>query len=91
MAVGFTVPGKGPRTYAVLAGDFGTDSGYEYTDTPKLGDGGVIISLSDGTVSSSAWKGLTVRYGPTEASESAGCSGASLEACEVEEAVIPAD
>lgn len=93
VAVAFPVPADGPRTYAFLASDFATDSGYEYIDTdhPKLGDGGIIISLSDGTVSSGAWKCMTVRYGPTEASDATGCGPSNLEACEVEETAIPTD
>ena len=91
--VSFDVPEATTPVYAILASDFATDSGYEYTSTnsPQLGDGGLIAVFSDGQVTGANWKCYTVLYGPTEASESAGCSATNLDACEVVESEIPAD
>lgn len=89
--VTFDVPEGTTPVYAIVASDFATDSGYEYTSTnsPQLGDGGLIAVFSDGQVTGADWKCYTVLYGPTEASEAAGCSGTNLDACEVTDAGVP--
>ena len=89
--VSFNVPEGTIPVYAILASDFATESGYEYTSTnsPQLGDGGLIAVFSDGQTTGSDWKCYTVLYGPTEASEAAGGSAANLGACEVTDAGIP--
>ena len=73
--------------YAIKANDFATSSGYEYTNSTTrqagIGDGGLKMLFSDGTVSGAAWKCMTTSYGPTEASIKAGCSSKNLDACVV--------
>ena len=89
--VSFNIPSDTTPVYAIIASDFATDSGYEYTssDRPQLGDGGLIAVFSDGRATDESWKCHTVSYGPTEASEGAGCSADNLDACEVVESAIP--
>jgi hypothetical protein len=89
----FTSNAGYPNTYAVKAKDFATSSGYEYTSTttPKLGDGGVRIYLSDGTVSSASWKCFTTSYGPTAASVNAGCSASNLTPCAIQNTTVASD
>jgi hypothetical protein len=71
-----------PRTYAILAKDFSTASGFEYTsNNPQLGDGALRIIFSDGTVSSSKWKCFTTYFGPTDDSYAAGCNATNLDKC----------
>eukprot|EP00595_Chromulina_sp_UTEXLB2642_P003136 CAMPEP_0196765042 /NCGR_PEP_ID=MMETSP1095-20130614/7443_1 /TAXON_ID=96789 ORGANISM="Chromulina nebulosa, Strain UTEXLB2642" /NCGR_SAMPLE_ID=MMETSP1095 /ASSEMBLY_ACC=CAM_ASM_000446 /LENGTH=218 /DNA_ID=CAMNT_0042122259 /DNA_START=32 /DNA_END=685 /DNA_ORIENTATION=+ len=81
----FTATIGEPRTYAVKANDYATSSGYEYVNTTHagLGDGALRIKLSDGTVSSTAWKCTTISYGPTAASIAAGCSANNLTPCQL--------
>ena len=81
----FDVTSGVSRQYAIKANDFSTESGFEYTNTtsPQLGDGSLLISLSDGTVSSAAWKCMTTSYGPTDESIAAGCSAKNLDPCEL--------
>ena len=89
--VSFDVPEGTTPVYAIVASDFATGSGYEYTSTssPQLGDGGLIAVFSDGQATGSDWKCYTVLYGPTEASEAAGCSADNLDACEVTDSGVP--
>merc|ERR1711971_868657 len=52
------------RTFAVLAKDFADETtGLEYNNT-CVGDGGLRLVLSDGTVSGGEWKRFTFFYGP---------------------------
>jgi hypothetical protein len=89
----FTVPKTGKRVYAVKASDFATQSGYEYTSTsqPQLGDGALRINFSDGTISNTNWKCMTTSFGPTDASNSAGCSSTNLSACKIQLTDEPAN
>jgi hypothetical protein len=93
VGVSFQVPLGTTPTYAILASDFATNSGYEYTMTnnPQLGDGGLIASFSDGTVTGDSWKCFTVLYGPTEASEQAGCDKNNLDLCLITDSGMPAN
>lgn len=79
--------------YAVKANDFATSSGYEYTNSttrqPGIGDGGLKMLFSDGTVSSTSWKCMTTSYGPTDASIKAGCSAQNLTPCQVSTTAEP--
>lgn len=79
------------RVYAIKASDFATESGYEYTQTsqPQLGDGALRILMSDGTVTSSAWKCFTTNFGPTDESNAAGCSATNLAACKLKSTPEP--
>jgi len=53
------------RTFAVLAKDFADETtGLEYNNT-CVGDGGLRLVLSDGTVSGKGWKKFTFFFGPT--------------------------
>jgi hypothetical protein len=81
----FNVTKGESRIYAIKASDFATPSGYEYTNTdrPQLGDGALIISLNDGTVSNSTWKCFTTSFGPTDESISAGCNEKNLNLCKI--------
>ena len=87
----FEIPKDTQPVYGILASDFATDSGYEYTQTssPQLGDGGLIATFSDGTITQKNWKCHTVLYGPTTDSEAAGCSANNLTACKVTDFGIP--
>lgn len=52
-----------PMTIAVLAKDNGDPkTGLEYTN--QIGDGGFILKLGDGTITSAAWKVKTIFKGP---------------------------
>jgi hypothetical protein len=89
--VSFDVPQGTLAVYAIVASDFATESGYEYTESssPQLGDGGLIAVFSDGQSTGADWKCYTALYGPTEASEAAGCNANNLDACAVSESAIP--
>mmetsp|Transcript_34054 Transcript_34054/g.47195 ORF Transcript_34054/g.47195 Transcript_34054/m.47195 type:complete len:355 (-) Transcript_34054:194-1258(-) len=91
VAVSFEYDGVSSKTYAILCQDWASDSGYEYTNTesPQLGDGALIAKFSDGTVTSSTWKSYTVTFGPTDASNLAGCSKTSLDTCVVQDNGTP--
>lgn len=80
------------RIYAIVAKDFSTNSGYEYTSTatPQLGDGALRMIFSDGTVSSPDWKCFTTSFGPTAASVAAGCSATNLAPCQLTTTAEPA-
>lgn len=81
------------RTYAIKATDWVSsgNNGYEYSSTtaPQLGDGGLRVLLSDGTVSNSSWKCFTTNYGPTSASIAAGCSSTNLTPCALKLTAAP--
>jgi hypothetical protein len=47
--------------------------------------------MSDGTVSSKAWKCFTTSFGPTDASITAGCSSKNLDICEISFTTEPTD
>ena len=67
--INFEAPGNGVYNYAFWAQDYADDiTGLEYDDT-CLGDGGIRISLSDGTVSNSSWKCYIYMEGPTNPNE----------------------
>jgi len=91
--VSFDYDGTSAKTYAILCQDYASSSGYEYTSTssPKLGDGNLLAEFSDGVKTSNVWKTWTVTYGPTEASETAGCSASDLSKCVVQDNGTPAD
>lgn len=53
-----------PMTIAIIAKDYADPvTGLEYDNT-KVGDGGLIVHLSNGTVSSTAWKAKVIERGP---------------------------
>jgi hypothetical protein len=81
----FNVTKGESRLYAIKASDFTTISGYEYINTnkPQLGDGALIVSLNDGTVSNSTWKCFTTSFGPTDESIAAGCSEKNINPCQL--------
>jgi len=57
------------RTFAILAKDYADEqTGLEYNNT-CVGDGGLRLVLSDGTVSGSFWKRFTFFYGPINLEE----------------------
>ncbi|KAJ1477304.1 hypothetical protein T484DRAFT_3034837, partial [Baffinella frigidus] len=89
--VSFTWDGTSDKHFAIMCQDFATASGYEYTETssPQLGDGALLASFDDGTVTSKDWKAFVLSAGPTEASITAGCSGTNLAACALETAAEP--
>ncbi len=91
--VEFHWDGTSNITYAIQCEDYASPSGFEYTETkrPQLGDGALIAKFKDGlgTTSSKEWKVFTSTYGPTEASEAAGCSAKNLDKCVVEDRGIP--
>lgn len=89
----FKVQKGQPRTYAIKASDFATESGYEYTSTtnPQLGDGALRMVFSDGTISSSDWKCFTTSFGPTEDSIKAGCTEKNIQVCKVQITPEPAN
>ena len=67
--ISFKAPSNGVYNYAFWAQDYADDiTGLEYDDT-CLGDGGIRISLSDGTVSNSDWKCYIYMEGPTNPNE----------------------
>lgn len=70
---------------------FATESGYEYTESTRtgLGDGALVAAFSDGTRTSTEWKSYVVTYGPTEESETNGCSANNLDVCVVENYGMP--
>jgi len=82
----FKVTKGASRTYAIKASDYATTSGYEYINTsaPQLGDGALRVYMSDGTVSNANWKCFTTSFGPTDASNTAGCSATNLSACQIQ-------
>lgn len=55
-----------------------------------MGDGAFIAWFDDGTVTSSDWKVFTTSFGPTAASETAGCSANNLGPCAIETTAEPA-
>eukprot|EP01083_Nonionella_stella_P089189 248822_1 len=62
--VKFDAPSSGLYSFAFYAKDYADDvTGLEYEDT-CLGDGGIRISLSDGTVSNANWKCFVEMEGP---------------------------
>jgi hypothetical protein len=73
------------RTYAVMARDFATASGYEFTSSnnPRLGDGCLRMTFSDGTESGAHWKCYTTNFGPNDESIANGCDSQHLELCNV--------
>eukprot|EP00930_Biecheleria_cincta_P066300 TRINITY_DN5238_c1_g2_i1.p1 TRINITY_DN5238_c1_g2~~TRINITY_DN5238_c1_g2_i1.p1 ORF type:complete len:693 (+),score=94.90 TRINITY_DN5238_c1_g2_i1:43-2121(+) len=81
----------GKKVYAILCQDYASTSGYEYTDTttPQLGDGVLVAEFSDGTRTSKDWKTYTVTFGPTDASNSAGCSSSNLGVCALQDNGLP--
>lgn len=81
----FEVDKSVPVTYAILAKDFSTPSGYEYTNSthPGIGDGSLLMMFSDGIVSDASWKCYTTSFGPTDDSIKAGCSAKNLTPCEL--------
>lgn len=81
----FGVDKSVPITYAILAKDYATSSGYEYTNSthPGIGDGSLIMMFSDGIVSDASWKCFTTSFGPTDESIKAGCSAKNLTPCEL--------
>ncbi len=55
-----------PAVYAIRADDYAhPETGLEYKHT-QIGDGGLIIKLSDGTVSNGKWKCKSFSKGPTD-------------------------
>jgi len=91
--VSFEYDGTSAKTYAIMCQDYASPSGFEYTSTtsPQLGDGNLLAEFSDGVKTSKTWKTWTVTYGPTEASEAAGCSGTNLAACAITDNGTPTD
>jgi hypothetical protein len=89
--VTFEYDGVAEKTYAIMCQDYASASGYEYTATnrPQLGDGSLLAEFSDGTTTSCAWKTYTVTFGPTDASNAAGCSSSDLDACKIEDRGMP--
>jgi hypothetical protein len=86
----FQVTKGDKRVYAIKASDFATESGYEYTlNNPQIGDGGLRIAMTDGTVSSTEWKCFVTSYGPTDESNAAGCSATNLSVCKLRTAAEP--
>eukprot|EP01084_Bolivina_argentea_P026574 49417_1 len=62
--ISFNAPISGLYSFAIYAKDFADDiTGLEYNNT-CLGDGGIRISLSDGTVSNTDWKCFIAMQGP---------------------------
>eukprot|EP00483_Globobulimina_turgida_P000677 UN00677 len=64
--ISFTAPDTGLYSYAIWAQDFADDvTGLEERNGGTcLGDGGIRIKLSDGTISSTDWKCFIVMEGP---------------------------
>lgn len=89
--VSFEWDGVSDKEYAIMCQDFATESGYEYTESTRtgLGDGALVAAFSDGTRTSTEWKSYVVTYGPTEESESNGCSADNLDVCVVEDYGLP--
>eukprot|EP00485_Elphidium_margaritaceum_P009898 CAMPEP_0202686662 /NCGR_PEP_ID=MMETSP1385-20130828/2412_1 /ASSEMBLY_ACC=CAM_ASM_000861 /TAXON_ID=933848 /ORGANISM="Elphidium margaritaceum" /LENGTH=304 /DNA_ID=CAMNT_0049341283 /DNA_START=23 /DNA_END=937 /DNA_ORIENTATION=- len=87
--IDFEAPDSGLYSFAFKAKDFANDStGLEPRQSPGstevqgwcLGDGGIIMALSDGTVTSSSWKCAVLMEGPdnTECSSITECLDQSL-------------
>lgn len=88
----FTVTKGVANTYAIKASDYATTSGYEYiNNNPQLGDGALRMIFSDGTVSNNKWKCFTTSFGPTDASNTAGCSATNLAKCAIQLTAEPTD
>ena len=67
--INFNADDTGLFSYAIWAQDYADNiTGLEYDDT-CLGDGGLRISLSDGTVSNSSWKCYVYMEGPINRNE----------------------
>ena len=65
-AISVDILPKYPMTVAVLAKDFADEqTGLEWNNT-RIGDGGFILKLGDGTVTSAAWKAKKVSWGPID-------------------------
>jgi len=80
------------QTYAIVAKDYASSSGYEYTENdPQIGDGALRVLLSNGVVSNSNWKCFTTSFGPTQESQDNGCSATNLDACELQLTDTPDD
>ena len=92
--VAFEWDGTSSLTYAIQCEDYASDSGYEYTESPRpqLGDGALIADFDDGlgtVTAAGSWRVYTVTFGPTDASYSAGCSADNLSVCVIEDRGIP--
>lgn len=92
--VEFEWDGSSDITYAIQCEDYASVSGYEYVETqrPQLGDGALIAQFDDGlrtVTSASDWRVYVATFGPTDASQSAGCSATNLAACVVEDRGMP--
>ena len=91
--VAFEWDGTSSLAYAIQCEDYASESGYEYTGSPRpqLGDGALIAAFDDGlgTVTAANWRVYTVTFGPTDASRSAGCSAVNLDKCVVEDRGMP--
>eukprot|EP00486_Rosalina_sp_Unknown_P000399 CAMPEP_0201564796 /NCGR_PEP_ID=MMETSP0190_2-20130828/3378_1 /ASSEMBLY_ACC=CAM_ASM_000263 /TAXON_ID=37353 /ORGANISM="Rosalina sp." /LENGTH=281 /DNA_ID=CAMNT_0047981455 /DNA_START=80 /DNA_END=925 /DNA_ORIENTATION=+ len=76
MYINFTAPDSGLYSFAFWAQDYANDStgleqrmdgtGITWTGDWCMGDGGILMHLSDGTVTSSDWKCTVVMEGPLE-------------------------
>mmetsp|Transcript_50262 Transcript_50262/g.114186 ORF Transcript_50262/g.114186 Transcript_50262/m.114186 type:complete len:756 (-) Transcript_50262:424-2691(-) len=89
--VSFEWDGVSDKEFAIMCMDYASTSGYEYTETTsaQIGDGVLMAEFSDGTVTGSAWSTFVVTHGPTDESETAGCSATNLDACVVTTATEP--
>lgn len=68
VAFTFEAPSSGTYTYAFLAKDYSDSQGLEVNSKDGaicVGDGGIIVRISDGTVTSANWKCKVINYGPT--------------------------